>query len=166
MFFTFFFFFSSWCFFQFLLKWALFQTLHANIVNTLLTLCKSCFPPFYFFSSFFSICCFSQFLKNLHKTLQHSKHSVNTLKHSFLTLLKHSLNRFEPFYLRWHGWPSILLYVNDQNFKYFTAYRCCYCHYWNPARKQRPTAPKLETSPVLRRQQSTDSSSTGSEGLF
>lgn len=26
----------------------------------------------------------------------------------------------------------------------FTAFRCCYCHYWNPARKQRPTAPRLQ----------------------
>jgi len=25
----------------------------------------------------------------------------------------------------------------------YVAYRCCYCHYWNPARKQRPVAPKL-----------------------
>ncbi|CAH3196076.1 unnamed protein product, partial [Porites evermanni] len=26
----------------------------------------------------------------------------------------------------------------------FTAFRCCYCHHLNPARKQRPTAPKLD----------------------
>jgi len=25
----------------------------------------------------------------------------------------------------------------------YVAYRCCYCYYWNPARKQRPVAPKL-----------------------
>jgi len=26
----------------------------------------------------------------------------------------------------------------------FTAYRCCYCGFWNPARKQKPSAPKLD----------------------
>jgi len=25
----------------------------------------------------------------------------------------------------------------------YVSYRCCYCYYWNPARKQRPVAPKL-----------------------
>jgi len=25
----------------------------------------------------------------------------------------------------------------------YVSYRCCYCHYWNPARKQRPVAPRL-----------------------
>ncbi len=30
----------------------------------------------------------------------------------------------------------------------FVSYRCCYCHYWNPARKQRPTAPKLDLTPM------------------
>eukprot|EP00092_Neocalanus_flemingeri_P013660 GFUD01014733.1.p1 GENE.GFUD01014733.1~~GFUD01014733.1.p1 ORF type:complete len:444 (+),score=180.39 GFUD01014733.1:71-1402(+) len=25
----------------------------------------------------------------------------------------------------------------------YVAYRCCYCYYWNPARKQRPVAPRL-----------------------
>merc|ERR1712080_601043 len=39
----------------------------------------------------------------------------------------------------------------------FIAYRCCYCHYWNPARKQRPTAPRLEAS-ALKPQISTESS--------
>lgn len=29
-----------------------------------------------------------------------------------------------------------------EEFEYI-AYRCCYCFYWNPARKQRPTAPRL-----------------------
>eukprot|EP00092_Neocalanus_flemingeri_P095252 GFUD01121180.1.p1 GENE.GFUD01121180.1~~GFUD01121180.1.p1 ORF type:complete len:424 (-),score=140.10 GFUD01121180.1:42-1313(-) len=34
-----------------------------------------------------------------------------------------------------------------EEFEYL-AYRCCYCFYWNPARKQRPVAPRLseETS--------------------
>jgi len=44
----------------------------------------------------------------------------------------------------------------------FIAYRCCYCHYWNPARKQKPTAPKLEAS-ALRPQVSTESSSDEEE---
>ena len=39
------------------------------------------------------------------------------------------------------------------------AYRCCYCYYWNPARKQRPTAPKLATG--VQRQSSTESTSEG-----
>lgn len=26
----------------------------------------------------------------------------------------------------------------------FAAFRCCYCGFWNPARKQKPFAPKLE----------------------
>uniref|UniRef100_A0A0K2UQ38 Endoplasmic reticulum junction formation protein lunapark n=1 Tax=Lepeophtheirus salmonis TaxID=72036 RepID=A0A0K2UQ38_LEPSM len=26
----------------------------------------------------------------------------------------------------------------------YTSYRCCYCHYWNPPKKKRPIAPKLE----------------------
>lgn len=26
----------------------------------------------------------------------------------------------------------------------FSAFRCAYCYYWNPARKQRPSAPRLE----------------------
>ncbi|KAK2726257.1 endoplasmic reticulum junction formation protein lunapark-B-like [Artemia franciscana] len=25
----------------------------------------------------------------------------------------------------------------------FLSFRCCYCHYWNPAKKQRPLAPRL-----------------------
>lgn len=25
-----------------------------------------------------------------------------------------------------------------------TAYRCCYCGFWNPAKKQKPFAPKLD----------------------
>ncbi|XP_014236414.1 endoplasmic reticulum junction formation protein lunapark [Trichogramma pretiosum] len=30
-----------------------------------------------------------------------------------------------------------------EEFGYF-AFRCCYCNFWNPARKQKPSAPKLE----------------------
>ncbi|XP_011055613.1 PREDICTED: protein lunapark-B isoform X1 [Acromyrmex echinatior] len=30
-----------------------------------------------------------------------------------------------------------------EEFEYF-AYRCCYCGFWNPARKQKPSAPKLD----------------------
>jgi len=30
----------------------------------------------------------------------------------------------------------------------YIAYRCCYCHYWNPARKQRPLAPRLPDRPT------------------
>nr|CAD7193773.1 unnamed protein product [Timema douglasi] len=33
-----------------------------------------------------------------------------------------------------------------EEFEYFS-FRCCYCYFWNPARKQRPTAPAL-TPPV------------------
>lgn len=30
----------------------------------------------------------------------------------------------------------------------YIAYRCCYCHCWNPARKQRPLAPRLPDRPT------------------
>ncbi|XP_018302475.1 protein lunapark-A [Mycetomoellerius zeteki] len=30
-----------------------------------------------------------------------------------------------------------------EEFEYF-AYKCCYCGFWNPARKQKPSAPKLD----------------------
>ncbi|XP_033208211.1 endoplasmic reticulum junction formation protein lunapark-B isoform X2 [Belonocnema kinseyi] len=30
-----------------------------------------------------------------------------------------------------------------EEFEYF-GFRCCYCNFWNPARKQKPSAPKLE----------------------
>ncbi len=46
------------------------------------------------------------------------------------------------------------------------AYRCCYCFYWNPARKQKPTAPKLESAPLItsmKREDSTESSTSASE---
>lgn len=33
-----------------------------------------------------------------------------------------------------------------EEFEYI-AFRCCYCFYWNPARKQRPTAPRLPAGP-------------------
>ncbi|XP_014216815.1 endoplasmic reticulum junction formation protein lunapark isoform X2 [Copidosoma floridanum] len=32
-----------------------------------------------------------------------------------------------------------------EEFEYF-AFRCCYCNFWNPARKQKPSAPKLDVS--------------------
>lgn len=32
-----------------------------------------------------------------------------------------------------------------EEFEYF-AFRCCYCFYWNPARKQRPQAPRLPSA--------------------
>ena len=48
----------------------------------------------------------------------------------------------------------------------FIAYRCCYCHYWNPARKQKPTAPRLEASALLRPQVVTESSSDEEGKIF
>jgi len=39
----------------------------------------------------------------------------------------------------------------------YVAYRCCYCYYWNPARKQRPVAPRLPEQTALT--SPTDSSS-------
>ncbi|XP_043285047.1 endoplasmic reticulum junction formation protein lunapark-B isoform X4 [Venturia canescens] len=37
-----------------------------------------------------------------------------------------------------------------EEFEFF-GFRCCYCNFWNPARKQKPSAPRLEdpTSPQL-----------------
>ncbi|KAG7201601.1 hypothetical protein KM043_004342 [Ampulex compressa] len=35
-----------------------------------------------------------------------------------------------------------------EEFEYF-GFRCCYCNYWNPARKQKPPAPKLEQESVI-----------------
>ena len=52
-----------------------------------------------------------------------------------------------------------------EEFEYI-AYRCCYCFYWNPARKQKPTAPKLESAPLItsmKREDSTESSTSASE---
>lgn len=44
-----------------------------------------------------------------------------------------------------------------------TAFRCCYCNFWNPARKQKPPAPKLPTdeSPIVPRRISLEGSGTG-----
>lgn len=47
-----------------------------------------------------------------------------------------------------------------EEFEYI-AYRCCYCFYWNPARKQRPVAPRLEKT--LQKQSSTESTSDDEE---
>ena len=74
-----------------------------------------------------------------------------------------------------NGTDSIISYIESHSSTYYysvtvykikfsiLAYRCCYCHYWNPARKQRPTAPKLEAS-TLRPQTSTETSSSD-EGI-
>lgn len=35
-----------------------------------------------------------------------------------------------------------------EEFEYL-AFRCCYCYYWNPARKQRPHAPRLPMLPAI-----------------
>jgi len=48
-----------------------------------------------------------------------------------------------------------------EEFEYI-AYRCCYCFYWNPARKQKPIAPRLQ-APPMNTQSSTDSTSSGDE---
>eukprot|EP00096_Caligus_rogercresseyi_P002878 TRINITY_DN1522_c0_g1_i1.p1 TRINITY_DN1522_c0_g1~~TRINITY_DN1522_c0_g1_i1.p1 ORF type:complete len:660 (+),score=163.51 TRINITY_DN1522_c0_g1_i1:126-2105(+) len=32
--------------------------------------------------------------------------------------------------------------AQEETYEY-TAFRCCYCHYWNPPKKQKPLAPKL-----------------------
>lgn len=43
-----------------------------------------------------------------------------------------------------------ILYLMSRTFKLdfvdicVVAFRCAYCFYWNPARKQRPSAPRLE----------------------
>lgn len=42
----------------------------------------------------------------------------------------------------------------------YVAYRCCYCYYWNPARKQRPVAPRL---PAAAAAASASDSSSGSD---
>lgn len=48
-----------------------------------------------------------------------------------------------------------------EEFEYI-AYRCCYCFYWNPARKQRPVAPRLP-DPASQRVRTDSSSSDQSE---
>lgn len=54
----------------------------------------------------------------------------------------------------------------------FISFRCCYCFYWNPARKQRPTAPKLPammggssalSASAMRRSANTIRESSGTE---
>merc|ERR1712192_372836 len=46
----------------------------------------------------------------------------------------------------------------------YVAYRCCYCYYWNPARKQRPVAPRLPDAATLPQSgASSDSSDDDSE---
>jgi len=42
----------------------------------------------------------------------------------------------------------------------YVAYRCCYCYYWNPARKQRPVAPRLPDASTAA---SASDSSSGSD---
>jgi len=47
-----------------------------------------------------------------------------------------------------------------EEFEYI-AYRCCYCYYWNPARKQRPVAPRLpdpSVQPMTRESSSSEES--------
>ena len=39
----------------------------------------------------------------------------------------------------------MIYFEKDQMQEYIS--RCCYCHYWNPARKQRPVAPRLPDPP-------------------
>jgi len=46
-----------------------------------------------------------------------------------------------------HRYSTISLQDTSQYlevFYFFLAFRCCYCYHLNPARKQRPTAPKLD----------------------
>ena len=56
-------------------------------------------------------------------------------------------------------------YVVDILYSMPTAYRCCYCFYWNPARKQKPIAPRLQ-APPMNTQSSTDSTSSGGNSRF
>jgi hypothetical protein len=41
----------------------------------------------------------------------------------------------------------------------YVAYRCCYCYYWNPARKQRPVAPRLPDASTAAASAASESSS-------
>jgi len=41
----------------------------------------------------------------------------------------------------------------------YVAYRCCYCYYWNPARKQRPVAPRLPDAATAAASAASESSS-------
>jgi len=49
-----------------------------------------------------------------------------------------------------------------EEFEYI-AYRCCYCYYWNPARKQRPVAPRLPDPTMSAAMSSAVSSSDSSD---
>lgn len=49
-----------------------------------------------------------------------------------------------------------------EEFEYI-AYRCCYCYYWNPARKQRPVAPRLPDPTMSAAMSSAVSSSESSD---
>lgn len=48
----------------------------------------------------------------------------------------------------------------------YVAYRCCYCFYWNPAKKQRPVAPRLPTAQDFanRHQEEEEEEEESSEG--
>ena len=46
---------------------------------------------------------------------------------------------------------------------WITAFRCCYCFYWNPARKQRPTAPRLPAGPPASAATASSTESTDDE---
>lgn len=56
-----------------------------------------------------------------------------------------------------------------EEFEYF-GFRCCFCNYWNPARKQKPSAPKLDNDVTshlgfgLKPQKSTDIDASNSSG--
>lgn len=40
---------------------------------------------------------------------------------------------------------KIYIHISWYTYIYiYTAFRCCYCGFWNPARKQKPSAPKLD----------------------
>jgi len=45
----------------------------------------------------------------------------------------------------------------------YVAFRCCYCYYWNPARKQRPVAPRLTAAAERPVPASNSSESSGSD---
>jgi len=49
-----------------------------------------------------------------------------------------------------------------EEFEYI-AFRCCYCFYWNPARKQRPTAPRLPAGPPASAATASSTESTDDE---
>lgn len=50
-----------------------------------------------------------------------------------------------------------------EEFEYF-GFRCCYCNFWNPARKQKPSAPKLDLDlSGVRSPASTVSSASGAK---